>query len=347
MNLTYKVFFYSLLVILSQSILAVNDSAVLSKDFPSKLSEFNFFSNQAQQIPSNRVIPYDLISTLFSDYSYKKRFVYVPEGKKATYREDWVFDFPVGSALVKTFYYPLDERDLTLGNNLLETRLFLHKENGWDAVSYAWNVDQTEAYLKIAGKTVHTSWINKEGRNILVRYRVPNKNQCKECHSTNDEISPIGPKARNLNREFNYSHGSKHQLVNLLKEGVIESYPNTFRTIVDWEDNSFSLEERARAYLAINCGHCHMTSGVANSTGLYLNLNEIRSTHLGIYKSPVATGRGSGNLKYSIVPGQARESILLFRMISTDPGVMMPESGRSLVHKEAVLLIEEWINSMK
>jgi len=33
-------------------------------------------------------------------------------------------------------------------------------------------------------------------------------------------------------------------------------------------------------------------------------------------------------------------------MISTDPGVMMPESGRALVHTEAVNLIEEWINSM-
>jgi len=61
----------------------------------------------------------------------------------------------------------------------------------------------------------------------------------------------------------------------------------------------------------------------------------------------VATGRGSGNLKYSIVPGKAQESILLFRMISTDPGVMMPESGRSLVHTEAVSLVEEWINSME
>ncbi|SVE51311.1 uncharacterized protein METZ01_LOCUS504165, partial [marine metagenome] len=28
------------------------------------------------------------------------------------------------------------------------------------------------------------------------------------------------------------------------------------------------------------------------------------------------------------------------------PGVMMPEAGRSLVHREAVLLIREWINSM-
>jgi hypothetical protein len=67
---------------------------------------------------------------------------------------------------------------------------------------------------------------------------------------------------------------------------------------------------------------------------------------LGFYKKPVATGRGSGGLKYSIVPGKPEESILLHRMISTDPGVMMPESGRALSHSEAIGLIGSWISSM-
>ena len=89
-----------------------------------------------------------------------------------------------------------------------------------------------------------------------------------------------------------------------------------------------------------------MPSGSANSTGLYLDFMETKQKRLGIFKKPVASGRGSGGLKYSIVPGYAEESILLYRMLSIDPGVMLPEAGRSLVHKEAVLLIEEWINSM-
>ena len=98
--------------------------------------------------------------------------------------------------------------------------------------------------------------------------------------------------------------------------------------------------------MAINCGHCHAPSGVANSTGLYLDFNETRAIHLGINKRPVAAGRGSGNFKYSIVPGNAEESILLFRMISTEPGIMMPESGRSLMHHEAISVISQWIQSM-
>lgn len=71
-----------------------------------------------------------------------------------------------------------------------------------------------------------------------------------------------------------------------------------------------------------------------------------REINLGIYKKPVATGRGSNNLKYSIVPGNPEESILLYRMKSLDPGVMMPESGRALEHSEAIELIGKWIKNL-
>ena len=345
MKITLRILSY-LALFLSSSLYAVNDVSITGVEFPKSLSEFGFFINPSKQIPSKNVHPYELITSLFSDYSYKKRFVYVPEREKGIYQKDQAFNFPVGSALIKTFYYPQDERNLELGLRLLETRVLLHKESGWEAVAYVWNEEQTEAFIKIAGKTINTSWINKQGSAIPVRYRVPNKNQCKECHSANDEILPIGPKARNLNKNIFYEAGAKNQLIYLLEEGVIGSYPKNFNTIVDWENEDSSIESRARAYLAINCGHCHAPSGVANSTGLYLDFNETRSIHLGINKRPVAAGRGSGNFKYSIVPGNAEESILLFRMISTEPGIMMPESGRSLMHHEAISVISQWIQSM-
>jgi len=328
-------------------IIAVNNEAILAKDFPRKISDYEFFTDGPNQIPQDEVIPYELISPLFSDYTYKKRFIYVPEGKKGIYKEDWVYDFPVGSALVKTFYYPLDERNLKLGKRLLETRVLLKQSKGWRAVSYAWNEEQTEAHIKIAGKTINTDWKDLDGELRKVRYRVPNVNQCKECHSSNDEITPIGPKPTNLNKNLNYKEGSSNQLQYLLSRGYVDQISSNLRKTVNWRDESMTLNDRARSYLAVNCGHCHSKTGVANSTGLYLDLKESRDAHLGIFKSPVAAGRGSGGLKYSIVPGRAEESILLYRMRSTDPGIMMPESGRALIHKEAIKLIEDWINAME
>ena len=127
------------------SLLAVNDSAVLEDKFLDSLSEYEFFVDLKTQTPSEGVIPYDLISSLFSDYSFKKRFIYVPKGKKATLEKDWVFDFPVGSALIKTFYYQNDQTNLQKGINLLETRLLLRKENKWVAASYVWNQDKSDS----------------------------------------------------------------------------------------------------------------------------------------------------------------------------------------------------------
>ena len=341
-----RTFVVFLFLFIGHQIHAVNDSVILADKFPMTLDEFAFFEDTKAQDPADGVLPYELISTLFSDYSYKQRWVYVPDGRKAAYKEDWVFNFPVGSALIKTFYYPLDERSLDKGKNMMETRVLLRKESGWEAVSYAWNKEQTEAKIKIAGKTINASWIDPAGEQRTVRYRVPNKNQCKECHAANDEITPIGPKARNLNKIYHYEDGSFNQLTKWLQQEIIHNYPEDLVSPVDWQDESKSLDDRARSYLDINCGHCHAPTGAANSTGLYLNFSESREKHLGFYKKPVATGRGSGGLKYSIVPGKPEESILLHRMISNDPGVMMPESGRALSHYEAIELIGSWINSL-
>ena len=344
-----KKIFSSLLVLyMCTNLHAVNNDLILSDSFPNKLSEFNFFIDNSAQVPHDKVVPYELISTLFSDYSYKQRWVYVPTNQKATYyKESSVFDFPVGSALIKTFYYPIDERDPGQGMNLLETRLLLKKENGWEAVSYAWNDEQNEAFKKIAGKTINVSWTNFLGEEEDVRYRVPNVNQCKECHAADDMITPIGPKARNINKDFKYEEGEFNQLDYWMTKQIIDSYPLELVSPVDWSDESQNINDRVRSYLDVNCGHCHSPTGNANSTGLYLHLDETRDIHLGIYKKPVATGRGSGGLKYSIVPGKPEESILLHRMISLDPGVMMPESGRALSHNEAVEMVREWILLLK
>jgi len=328
-------------------IYSVDEELILSQEFPDKLSDFRFFKDASAQVPHDKVIPYELISTLFSDYSYKQRWVYVPNQKKAEYQEDWVFDFPTGSALIKTFYYPVDERNPELGKNLLETRLLLKKDQGWEAVSYAWNKEQNEAFKKIAGKTINVSWTDFMGEERDVRYRVPNVNQCKECHDADDKISPIGPKARNINKDFAFKEGTFNQLTYWMNRQIIDEYPLDLVSPVDWTDESKDINDRVRSYLDVNCGHCHSPTGNANSTGLYLHLNETRNINLGVFKKPVATGRGSGGLKYSIVPGEPEESILLHRMISMDPGVMMPESGRALTHTEAVEMVRDWILLME
>ena len=68
---------------------------------------------------------------------------------------------------------------------------------------------------------------------------------------------------------------------------------------------------------------------------------------VGINKSPIAAGTASGDRLYDIVPGAPDESIIVYRMESTDPEIMMPEMGRTLAHKEGIKLIRDWIESLK
>ncbi|WP_293335183.1 hypothetical protein [Parvibaculum sp.] len=48
-----------------------------------------------------------------------------------------------------------------------------------------------------------------------------------------------------------------------------------------------------------------------------------------------------------IAPGNPDPSILVYRVESTEPGVMMLELGRSLTDARAVVLLREWVAQMK
>ena len=314
------------------------------------LSEYGFFSGDLKElIPNKDVLPYDLNTPLFSDYSQKLRFVWMPEGTSANYDSAAVLDFPKGTVLIKNFFYSNDKRNKSKGRRLMETRLLINKKDKWDALTYIWNEDQTEATLDIVGDVYEVNWVNEIGEQIKNDYIVPNKNQCKGCHDLNGKLTPIGPKAGNLNRDFVYDSGTKNQLEKWSEIGYLSGFnsKNPKPKFAVWNNpESGTLHERAMAYLEVNCGHCHNADGPGNTSGLHLTYSQPKNLKLGIFKAPVATGKGSGGRNYNIVPGKPENSILLYRMESTDPGAMMPEVGRSMVHEEGVELIREWIKEM-
>lgn len=316
-----------------------------------KLSDYGLFAgNLKDQIPSREVMPYALNAPLFSDYAHKLRFVKLPEGAEISYNADSVLQFPVGTIIAKTFFYYHDERDVAKGRRLIETRILLHEEKGWVSLPYVWNETQDEAELDVAGYDTQVMYTDASGVKKSIAYSVPNKNQCKTCHEKNGTMTPIGPSARQLNGAFTYPEGTKNQLVKWAEKKWITGLPSNHETIpvlVNYDDPGRSLDDRARAYLEINCAHCHNKAGQAQTSGLFLDWKTTDKTAYGFYKTPVAAGRGSGNLKHDIVPGKPQQSILWYRMSSPDPGIAMPELGKSLVHAEGVKLISDWISSLK
>ncbi len=313
------------------------------------LSEYNFFKGSLSDLnPTLGVLPYDLNSSLFSDYAHKARFVWMPEGTSAQYTSDHVLDFPKGTVLIKNFFYHNDETDLSKGKRIIETRLLVNEGEHWNAHGYIWNDSQTEAILEIIGDIKEVEWVNEKGEKKKVDYIIPNKNQCKGCHAYKEKQLPIGPKVRNLNKEYLYSDGSMNQLKKWAEIGYLTGWAEglTELGVAVWDDNSYKTHDRALAYLDINCGHCHNPDGAANTSGLTLLATSELNIALGIYKATVSAGAGTGDLQYSIVPGHPEESIMVFRMKTDNPGAMMPEIGRRLLHHEGVALIEDWIREM-
>ncbi len=313
------------------------------------LSPYNLFKDAAKQIPNDGLVPYALATPLFSDYAEKFRFVHVPEGGSAVYNGEEVFDFPVGTIFVKSFAFPADLRAPDKDLRVLETRLLVREADGWAAWPYVWDEDMSEARLKVIGKRIDLAYINHDGAPTQLDYRVPNKNQCKGCHSVNGEISLIGPKARNLNSTYAYGSGPDNQLAHWTAAGLLTGAPDPADAprVPVWETaEDGTLDERARAYLDINCAHCHRAEGPASNSGLMLTYGETTPYARGFYKRPVAAGRGATDGHFVIEPGAPERSILLQRMMSLEPGVAMPELARGTLHHEGIALIRDYIASL-
>ncbi|MDZ7690151.1 MAG: SO2930 family diheme c-type cytochrome [Balneolaceae bacterium] len=316
-----------------------------------RLSEYKLFVGDMNELkPYDKLIPYDLNTELFSDYTDKRRMVYIPPGRTVKYEKHGVLNFPVGTMLVKNFYYERNQQTKTEGRRILETRLLIRYETGWTAETYVWNDEQTEAFLVRTGDQKTVNWIDKNGTPRMVNYLIPTKNDCKTCHSRAGSLVPLGPKVRNLNKVYQYGEQVQNQLERwewrmfLRDKPGLEQIPKT----PVWDDpKTGTVAERARTYLDVNCSTCHHPAGTANNSGLFLSLEEENPLRLGVCKPPVAPGSGSGGLSYNIVPCQPDQSILHFRMQSVKPQERMPEIGRTLVHEEAVELIRQWIQQME
>jgi len=328
----------------------VSRATEVYRSLPKHLSELKLFQSPlASHLPLSGVQTYELNTPLFSDHAHKRRFFRIPDGAQVTYHADQVFDLPIGTIMSKTFSYPVDLREPSLGERHIETRIQIREPDGWYGVTYLWSEDQRDAVLTTGGAEADVSWIDDDGERRSLSYEVPNANQCLTCHAQNNAYQPIGPTARNLNRSPRSDGPTGNQLTDLAHHGLLVGLPEmkeVARMPVFDDPETGDVSARARAWLDVNCAHCHNPVGSARTTGLDLRESQDRPDQLGIFKTPVAAGQGAGGRQYDIVPGHPDDSILVYRLESTEPAIRMPSVGRHLVQPEAVDLIREWIETM-
>ncbi len=314
--------------------------------FKDKLSDYGFFAGDLKQLkPQAALFHYELATPLFTDYAAKDRFILLPKGQAAKYSGAGLPEFPDSTIIIKNFAYINEQHEKVM----IETRMLVKDpaDHKWKVMDYLWNQEQTDAVKHITGAKIPITLLDDEGNKISTVYQVPNTNDCKRCHVSSGILTPIGPKARNLN--FVATGDSENQLQHWASLGGITSLPalTEIAALPNWKDDKhFTLDQRARAYIDVNCAHCHNATGDASNTGLYLEYEQTDESHLGILKEPVSAGGGAGGMNYDIIPGDAQHSIFAYRMNSAEPGTAMPELARTIIHKEGVKLIIDWINHM-
>ncbi|WP_448582971.1 SO2930 family diheme c-type cytochrome [Thermaurantiacus sp.] len=316
---------------------AIGFAALAAETPPATLSATGLFADMGAKRLAPGVVPYAVAAPLFSDHADKARGIALPPGTRARLVGDGLLVFPVGTVLVKSFGYPASAAGPAV---TIETRLLVRRESGWVALPYVWDADGREAYLRRAGARVPVRFA-AGGQVFSLGWQVPNVNQCKGCHAEGGALMPLGVKARNL--------VATGDLARLAALGLLlgtQAMP-VRAPVPRVADVAAPVEARARAYLDANCGHCHRRQGSASNSGLFLDWEEQDPVAIGIGRRPVAAGRGSGGHSFAIDPGRPARSILLFRMESTEPGVMMPELGRTLPDPEGIALVRAWIAGLK
>ena len=337
------------------------------------LSQWHLFANGPEQLPADRVIPYELNAPLFSDYAEKHRFIYVPKGAAIGYDDDGEWVLPPGTILVKTFAFRAILEDTSSKLRLVETRILWRQVDGsWSVATYAWNDTQTDAEREIAGRDVPVDFVDKQGVPTHEIFTIPNTaGQCQECHMTgntasadvtkgNGFVTPLGLKTRQLNRTHDYGAGvgDVNQIDHFAKLGLFASAPSAPAArpaLVDpIHDTSAKLLPRVRAYWDGNCAHCHTTGGFASAYGLHLDFPSTDPdtrprTNWGICKPPTSVGskcENACNQSVDIVPGDPDASLMVCRVGPTTPQCQMPPVGRYLAHKEWGTLLHDWVASL-
>lgn len=293
--------------------------------FEDSLSTYAIYSGDpADLIPTDNFHLLELSSALFTDYASKQRLIKLPAGSKLQALDLDKFDFPDQTILAKTFYYHHDFQKKELGKRIIETRLLIKAEGHWNAATYVWNQDQTEAYLLESGEDTQVSWLDNNGVRQQTEYHIPSKNECATCHQSNSEMMPIGPRIRNLNRTVIRKGQSINQLDHLaaLKLLTKPSPEQRQIRIADYQDSSQSLAERSRAYLDMNCAHCHSPNAWKQSGQRRFDFRfEIPLEQTGMLAKPEKVERTLKNGK-------------------------MPLIGTSMIDREGVQFISKYLETL-
>ena len=300
--------------------LAANDAGAGNAEFPRTLSKTGLFSAVPAQSPSTGVLPFRVNASCWTDGAEGERWIAIPGTgtiQLVDKNKDWPREsvWPKDSVVAKT---------LSLGGRRIETQILHFDGLLWNGYSYVWNEAQTDAALApVDGAEVDLG----AGR----KWRVLGRAACMGCHTPwqGYVLTVNGAQLPDL---------KKFQEAGLLGRDVPRPKP-----LVDPYDENAPLDDRARSYLAANCGHCHRFGG-GGAAKIDLR-QEVSLVDMKIAGVRPTLGAFDLTDPYLVCGGDPSRSVLLFRISKLGQG-RMPHIGSEAVDERGVRLIRAWIASL-
>ncbi len=311
-------------------------------EIPTTLSATGLFDDVAALAPAPGVLEYDVNAPFWSDGAEKRRWLALPGSARMAFDATGSWQFPVGTVLVK--HFEIAPTPLPVSRLRLETRVLLHQESGWVGYTYRWNAAGTDADLVAdAGDSMTFTVTDAGGATRQQTWQFPSRASCLSCH-TAAAGHVLGVRTRQINRDFAFPLRTDNQLRTWNHLGLFTtpllsaaSYP----AFVDPHDSAAALDDRARAWLDVNCAQCHRPGGPTPvDLDLTIDVAEGAMNLFGVGATvPVPGGAG-----VRAVAGSAATSDLWLRIMRRD-GYGMPPLGSSEIDQAGVELLRAFLDS--
>ncbi len=325
--------------------------------FPVNLSETGIWTSVPKMQNAPGIEPYTINAEPWADHARASRVVGLPgDSQIKFFREQesvpgtaWfkshVF-LPKGGVIAKTLSLQTNTNDPSSWKHI-ETQLTFFDGEETQFYTYRWNDQQTDATLvpsQGADVTIDVKDAAAPGGLRKQRWHFASRGECRTCHNpwAGEVLGLTEPQLAKR------TPSQKSELSLLMEKGLITwgkdpSKKPEPKVIHNPYSNEGTIEERARSYLHVNCGHCHQ-NGAGGSVTMELKhsltIEEMKLLDMrpvqGLFDIPDAK---------IVAPRDPHRSVLYFRMSKQGAG-RMPHIGSELVDTRGVNVIGEWINSL-
>jgi len=334
--------------------------------FPRRLSEAGVFASVAEHRLAEGVVEFSVNAEMWADHATAIRAIGIPgqetiklhpaSAEVAGSSFLRIMDFPQDTVLVKTISLDMVRGD-PLTRRFVETQVLHYDGWTWRGYTYEWNEEQTDAELVDATgarRLFQISDSDAPGGQRKQVWQFAARSQCVRCHNPWTEHT-LAFNLAQLNRPRDNAGQVDNQISWLRQTGVFEHVAQTrggsqqpvtvehMPRLTDPHDPSETIEARTRAYLHVNCSHCHRFNG-GGSAYLYLTYDKPVEQMAAVGRRPSHGLFGIQNGQI-LMPGDPFRSLLYYRMSKLGPG-HMPHIGSQVIDQQGVALVHDWIRQL-